>query len=163
MFRQIWRGLAVLVAAVLTMAVVIDGSASGHKNAGIKSRVAGIHEIPLKATAQLRLFKNTQSIHEAKGQASGTLGGSIFLRINVETASRMTANYVGKSGSSSLFGKGTVKYTVSGSTLHFVGTSSIVQGTGKYKNAYGNGIHLEGTMNRLTERITMFVRGNFYT
>ena len=148
---------------MVAVAALVDGSASADTHArGTQTRAhATKTQIPLREQASLRLTRNTQAVHEAKGNATGTLGGTVFLRINVESASSMSAYYVGNSGSGTLTGKGTVKYSVSGSKLHFSGTSSIVQGTGKYKNAHGTGIHLEGTMNRLTEHITMIVNGSF--
>jgi hypothetical protein len=164
MLKYRWRELAVMAAALVAIAGVVDGSASAqtHGIGRAKAHAADPPEVDLHETALLRLSRNTESVHEAKGQATGTLGGSVYLRIDVETASRMSAFYIGHSGASTLTGKGTVKYTVSGSSLHFSGSSSIVSGTGEYKNAFGNGIHLEGTMNRLTEHITMRVNGSFY-
>ena len=157
MYKQRWRGLVVAGTAVVVAVGALGAGASAHPQASAAKTVA------LREVAQMHLTRNTESLHEAKGTAVGTLGGTIFLRIKVDNASKMSAYYIGTSGSSTLTGKGSVSYIVSGSKLHFKGSSVIVQGTGKYKNAHGTGIQLEGTMNRLTERITMNVNGSITT
>lgn len=118
--------------------------------------------IPLKESATLKLTRNSVSIHEAEGQAQGTVQGPLSLRIDVETAERMSASFSGSSHSGAISGKGVAKYTVSGSILHFVGTISIVHGSGSYANASGTG-RIEGTMNRLRKIITMTMSGSIST
>ncbi len=156
--------LAVLCALALSAAcssTVHAYAAARPAGAHVKAHAARV--IALQETATLRLTHNSVSVHEAEGQASGTLRGRLYLRIKVETASRMSVSFSGSDGSSTLAGSGIGHYTVSGSSLRFTGTSKISGGTGKYAHATGNDIHFEGTLNRVKSLINTTFSGQIST
>jgi hypothetical protein len=122
---------------------------------------ADAHEtrvISLQETATMRLTRTSVTFQEAEGRASGTIRGHLHLRIDVETASQMSALFSGSAGSSTLTGNGGGHYTVSGSIFHFTGTSKIVRGTGSFAHASGS-VRIEGTLNRLKGTIVMAISG----
>jgi hypothetical protein len=119
--------------------------------------------IDLRETATLHLTRSRGMLHEAEGQASGTIQGRMRLRIDVETVSTMSVSFAGSSGSNALAGDGAGRYTISGSTLRFTGTSTITHGAGTYAHASGDGIRFEGILNRVKGTITMAITGQIHT
>jgi len=146
----------------LLVACVALCLASMGETAGLADAHKG-KTITLKETAVMNLTKNEVDFHEAVGTASGTFDGKVRLRINVETASKMTARFVTRGPKGGLIGAGVANYTVSGSVLRFSGTSTITGGTGGYETAHGHGIRIEGVMNRLKEKMTMTFEGTMTT
>jgi hypothetical protein len=157
-------GVAALIAVLLTVAVGVGVShAMGGRSARARTNGAiAAGAISLHENASLRLIKNDVSVHEATGQVSGTLHGTLSLRIVVESAERMSASFYGSSHVASLSGKGISSYRVSGSVLSFKGTVAISHGTGSFAHASGSGVHIEGSMNRLRGTITMTINGRMY-
>lgn len=153
--------MSALLAALVALAFYTYQTAQGAAQTATRARAA--RTISLQESTALRLTRNSVSIHEAEGQASGTINGRLALRIDVETASRMSAIFLGRAGSSTLGGSGSASYTVSGSTLHFKGTAKITRGSGSYAHASGSGIQIEGTLNRQKSTITMTIRGRITT
>lgn len=147
------RRIALLVTCVALCAAVVGGNV-GQANAR-KGKSVVFHE-----TAVLKLTKNEVNVHEAQGSATGTFKVAVHLRINVEDASKMTAQFATAGAHGRLTGVGVASYTVSGSILKFSGTSRITGGTGAYANASGRGIRIEGVMNRLKETMTLSFDGN---
>jgi hypothetical protein len=146
-----------LLVACMALCLALSGEMAG---------LADAHKgktITLQETAKLNLIKNEVDFHEAVGTATGTFDGKVRLRINVETASKMTARFATRGPQGGLIGTGIANYTVSGSILRFSGTSTITGGTGNYETAHGHGIHIEGVMNRLKETMTMKFEGTMST
>ncbi len=148
------RRVALLFACVALCVAVVGG------NVGQAQARRG-KTIALQETAVLRLTNNDVNVHEASGSASGTFDNiRVHLRINVEDASKMTAQFSTNGSRGGLTGIGVANYNVSGSILRFSGTSRITGGSGAYTNARGHGIRIEGVMNRLKETLTMSFNGN---
>jgi hypothetical protein len=116
--------------------------------------------VPVQGTATLRVVHESGNIHEAEGRAVGTLGGTLRLRIDIESASRMTASFVDHLHGGTISGSGSARYTISGANLKFTGTTNVSHGTGPYAGASGSGIRLEGLLDRLTKSIKMTIHGS---
>jgi hypothetical protein len=141
-----------------TMVIACASLASGSSYAaGAVAHEAKV--VPVQGTATLRVVHEAGNIHEAEGRAVGTLGGTLRLRIDIESASRMTASFVDHLHGGTISGSGSARYTISGASLKFIGTTNVSHGTGPYAGASGSGIRLEGLLNRLTKSITMTIRG----
>lgn len=115
--------------------------------------------VALRESATLRVTKSSPLNREAEGHASGTLAGKLNLRVKIENASRLSAAFTGSDGAGTLSGSGFAHYTISGSVIKFMGTVTISRGTGTYAHASGNGIRLEGDMNRSKGTIGLVIAG----
>ncbi len=162
--KPVWRDRATAVSLlILTFAAIACVGGTGLPAiADPGAAKASSRVIMLKETAQLRVTKNTPTVHEAHGQCSGTIAGALYLRIVVENATRTSQTFSGSSRAGTLSGRGVSTYRVAGSVLSFTGTISISNGSGTYAHAYGSGIHIEGSMNRLKGTISMEISGSMH-
>ncbi|HEV7161924.1 MAG TPA: hypothetical protein VGN25_01590 [Solirubrobacteraceae bacterium] len=151
--------LAGPAAVALACAGLAGGSsyAAGAHVQGFESKV-----VPVQGSATLRVTHETGSIHQAEGIAHGTLGGTLHLTVDIETASRMKATFTDRLHGGTLSGSGSAKYTISGTVLHFVGTTGVTGGTGAYAHASGSGIRIEGSLDRLKKTLTMTIHGSMH-
>jgi hypothetical protein len=152
--------LAAACAALLALGCV--SSVAAQAGSG-RPRARAARTIDLQETASLHVTHNKGMSLEAEGKALGTIRGRLLLRIHVETISQMSVSFSGSGGSSTLAGEGSGRYTISGSTLRFKGTSKIIRGSGTYAHASGSGIRFEGTLNRVKGTIAMSMSGQFHT
>jgi hypothetical protein len=140
---KLWLSLAVVSAVVLAC---LTGTAAAR-------------EISLREVASLRITKRAGANLEARGKVTGTLAGSLSLRIVVNSAAQMSASFSGSSRSGTLSGVGHSSYVVSGNTLTYAGSGSISGGSGAYAHASGSGIRIEGKMNRQQGTVSMTISG----
>jgi hypothetical protein len=168
--HMLMRGAVLIVATALfsaTLVVTLAPADPSHATSSVTparpannasvARVISLHEY-----ATLRVTKNSGSNLDGEGTASGTLRGSLSLRIVVDSAERMSASFFGRGRPGTLSGQGVSRYQVSGNNLRYTGTVRISRGTGTYAHASGSGIHIEGTMNRQRKTITMTISGQMH-
>ena len=124
-----------------------------------RSRASSTKVKSITEHANLRLTKNSTNVHEGQGAVTGTLRGSLAFRITATSAERATVSFQGYLHGGTLSGGGYATYRVSGSLLYFKGTTSILHGSGSYRHASGNGIHIEGTLNRRQNTVTLTISG----
>jgi hypothetical protein len=59
----------------------------------------------------------------------------------------------------SLTGRASASYRASGGVASFSGTMSIVRGTGRYSHASGSGLSFTGTVQRISDAVSVHVGG----
>lgn len=95
------------------------------------------------------------------GTASGSIGGSISLHLDVVSTNRVTAQLTVSTRSGSIKATASGSYRNNGATASFSGTMSIVGGTGSYSHAHGSGLSFSGTIQRTTDATSVRVSGHF--
>ncbi len=155
--NRIHRSLAVagtLVVAAGTLALSSAAGASG-------SHAVAARTITLNDSGHLRETSHKGFNLYESGKASGTIGGTVSLHLDVVSTNRVTAELtVYASGGGSMSGTASGSYRNNGATASFSGSLSITHGTGKYAHARGSGISFSGTIERLHGSVTVRVNGH---
>jgi hypothetical protein len=154
---RIHRSLAagsLFVAAAGTLALAAGAAGS---------TAAAARTVSLNDSAHLhRISSKGFKLYET-GQATGSIGGQIYLHLNVVSTNRVTAEISVYPKGSSMTGTGSASYHVVGGTASFSGTMSITRGTGSYSGAHGSGLHFSGTIQRSNDAVTVRVSGSLST
>jgi hypothetical protein len=131
--------------------------------AGASGSTAGAaRTISLNDTAHLRRTSSHGFNLYESGSASGSLGGSITLHLDVVSTNRVTAQItVHPKGGGAVNGSASGSYRNNGSTASFSGTMSITSGSGSYSGSHGSGLSFSGTIQRTTDAVTVHVSGHF--
>jgi hypothetical protein len=126
------------------------------------STAAAARTVSLNDTAHLhRTSSHGFNLYES-GSASGSLGGSITLHLDVVSTNRVTAQItVHPRGGGSINGSASGSYRNNGATASFSGTMSVTSGSGGYSGAHGSGLSFSGTIQRSTDAVTVHVSGHF--
>jgi hypothetical protein len=130
--------------------------------AGAAGATAGAaRTVSLNDTAHLhRTSSHGFNLYES-GSASGTLGGSISLHLDVVSTNRVTAQITVHPSGGSISGTASGSYRNNGSTASFSGTMTVTSGTGSYSHAHGSGLSFSGTIQRSNDAVTVHVSGHF--
>lgn len=96
-------------------------------------------------TAHLRYVSASGALLLEKGTATGTLPGSMTVRMDV--GATFTGSFAIATKSGSIYGHGSATPHGSGSYESFAGSLTVTGGTGRYRHAHGSA-GLYGTFNR---------------
>jgi hypothetical protein len=94
-----------------------------------------------------------------QGPASGTVAGTIYVRLQIVSTSRVTAEVSISPHGGSISGDAAASYHRGTATASFSGSLSIGRGTGSYANARGSDLSFSGTIQRSNDAIAVRVRG----
>lgn len=155
MTHRLHRRPAIALAALLCSGCV---AAAGNAAAPPHHSLARVAHI-LKATdtAHLRYMSASGSILNEEGKATGTLPGSMHVRLDVGTTFTGTFKIYASGGS--IEGHGSAKPHGSGIYESFAGTLTVTHGTGRYAHAHGKG-GLYGTFNRNSYALVIKTTGS---
>jgi hypothetical protein len=132
-----------------------------HRRLAVASTlVVAAGTITLNDTGHLRETSHKGFNLYENGQASGSIGGSVTLHLDVVSTNRVTAELTVHANGGSMSGNASGDYRNNGSTASFSGTLSINHGTGKYSHAHGSGISFSGTIERVNGSVTVRVNGH---
>jgi hypothetical protein len=154
--NRIHRSLAaagLLAAATGTFALAGTAGASAPAASAAKT-------ITLNDTGRLHKTSSRGFNLYESGSASGSIGGSVSMHLDVVSTNRVTAELTVHASGGSLSGNASGAYRNNGATASFSGTLSITHGTGKYSHAHGSGISFSGTIQRTTGAVTVRVNGH---
>jgi hypothetical protein len=115
--------------------------------------------ISLNESGSLRLIGKHGFTLQERGQASGTIVGTIYVRLTAVSSSRVTAEVSIYPRGGSVTGNGAASYRMAGATSSFSGSMSIGRGTGSYAHAHGSGLSFSGTIQRSNDAVTVHVSG----
>jgi hypothetical protein len=125
------------------------------------STATAARTISLNDTAHLhRTSSHGFNLYES-GSASGSLGGSLSLHLDVISTNRVTAQLTVYPHGGSVSGSASGSYRTNGGTASFSGTLSINGGSGSYAHSHGSGLSFSGTIQRSNDAVTVHVSGNF--
>jgi hypothetical protein len=116
--------------------------------------------VSLNETGHLHLVRKHDFTLYERGSASGTVTGTIYVRLTAVSSSRVTVSVSINPSGGSISGSGSGSYRRSGTIASFAGSMSFAGGTGKYKGVHGSGLSFSGTIQESHEdAITVYVRG----
>jgi hypothetical protein len=147
---------AALALGALATAAAFGGGAAGAASPHAKAA----RTLNLNDSASLHLQNKHGLVLKEAGTAKGTLGGPLYLQLNVTSTRSVTAQIqVYPNGGGSIKGSASAVYTVQGSTAAFSGSMKVTGGSGRYSKAHGSGLKFSGTIKRSNDAVTVRVSG----
>jgi hypothetical protein len=140
------------------LATVPCPSARTSARAAIR-RARAARTISLEESGQLRLTSKRGFTLDEQGRASGTLAGTIYVRLRIVSTSSVAAEVSISARGCSIAGDATASYHRGSSTASFSGSLSIGHGTGSCSDAHGSGLSFSGTIQRSNDAIAVRVSG----
>jgi hypothetical protein len=116
-------------------------------------------ELTLRESGSLHLVSHHHEQIVEVGHGTGTLGGSITVRLTLVGSQASISFTAYPSNGGTVVGHGEGSIYAGGHTAHFIGNAAITGGTGKYAHASGRNIRLEGTLQRKTFALYVKVEG----
>jgi hypothetical protein len=146
-------GVLATAAGTLALAVGVAGASGSTAHAA--------RTVSLNDTGNLhKTSKHGFNLYES-GNASGSIGGSVSMHLDVVSTNKFTAELTVYPKGSSITGKASGSYRTNGGTASFSGTLSVTHGSGSYSGAHGSGISFNGTIQRSDDSVTVHVNGHF--
>lgn len=146
---------AALALGALATAAAFGGGAAGA--ASPHARAA--RTLNLNDSASLHLQNKHGLVLKEAGTARGTLGGPLYLQLNVTSTRSVTAQIQVYPSGGSIKGSASAIYTVQGATAAFSGSMTVTGGGGRYSKAHGSGLKFSGTIKRSNDAVTVHVSG----
>ena len=139
------------VATAVTFGAGAAGAASPH------ARTA--RSLTLNDSASLHLQNKHGLVLKESGTAKGSLGGTLYLQLDVTSTRSVTAQVQVYPKGGSISGNAKASYRVAGSTASFSGTLAITKGSGTYSKAKASALSFSGTIQRSNDAVTVHVSG----
>lgn len=146
---------ATLALGVLATAVVFGTGAAG----AASERATAARSLNLNDSAKLHLQNKHGLVLKEAGNAKGSLGGPLYLQLNVTSTRSVTAQVQVYPNGGSISGNAKASYRVAGSTASFSGTLAITKGNGTYSKAKASALSFSGTIQRSNDAVTVHVSG----
>lgn len=169
-YRVGWRPLGAIGLLVCSGALGAASSvAHGSAVASPKARAATIETVNSTLTMSVTKIKGNTVISQGQDVSgfSGQIDGvaSLYLTLENGAMARSTFTIVNNpkngDGNGSLRGGTSGNYHVSGATSYFTGNITSLSGTGTFARAKNLGLHITGTLNRRTYKISATLKGKF--
>jgi hypothetical protein len=145
----------------LALGAAATAAAFGTAGAGATApHATASRTISLNDSASLRKQNSHELELKEEGTAKGTLGGPLYLQLNVNGTRSVTAQVQVYPKGGSIGGNASASYHVAGATASFSGTLTITKGSGTYSKAKGSGLSFSGTIQRSNDAVTVHVSGN---
>ena len=146
------------VGAVLVLAAGLLAIATSGAPAATAARAA--HVLSINDTGHLHLLKASGSVFLEEGSVSGTLPGTVRVRLVV--GGSVTASFtIQARGGGSLTGNGSAVLHSTKRYSSFGGSLAVDHGTGSYTHVNGSG-KLFGVIDRLTHALTVQTIGQLH-
>jgi hypothetical protein len=146
MTPQVRRRATAVVCGALAAGLLATATQHAHAYAGQFTQPAdAAHVLSATDTAHLRYISSSGSLLLDEGKATGTLPGSMRVRLDLGTT--FTGTFTIRASGGSINGHGTATPHGSGTYESFSGTLTVTGGTGRYAHAHGHG-GLYGTFDR---------------
>ncbi len=152
-------GLLLAAGALCSGTSAWAAAASSDAPTTASPRAGAARTVFLNETGRLHLISKHGFTLNEQGSASGTIPGTIHVRLTAVSSSRVTAEVNIYVHGSSLSGHGSAAYRRSGHTASFAGSMSMGHGTGSYARAHGSNLSFSGTIAESSDAITVHVTG----
>jgi hypothetical protein len=151
------RRISLCAAAILS--VIALTPASGRADSPARSA----RTISLSDSASLHLTSHHGFTLNELGNASGTIGGKIYIHLTITSTNRVSAEVNIYPSGGSITGYATASYSPSGAFARFTGTMRVAHGSGRYAGASGSGLSFTGTVQRTNDAVSVHVNGRMST
>ncbi|HEV7938106.1 MAG TPA: hypothetical protein VGP18_08805 [Solirubrobacteraceae bacterium] len=146
--------------AALALGVAATAAAVGTAGAGAAAPHAiAARTLSLNDSASLHLENKHGLVLKEGGTAKGSLGGLLYLQLDVTSTRSVTAEVQVYPKGGSISGDAKASYHVNGSTASFSGTMTITKGSGTYSKAKASALSFSGTIERSNDAVTVHVSG----
>jgi len=147
--------------AALALGVAATAAAFATAGAGAAApHATAARTLDLNDSANLHKQNGHELQLKEEGTAKGTLGGPLYLQLNVNGTRSVTAQVQVYPKGGSVSGAAKASYHVAGSTATFSGTMAITKGSGTYSKAKASALSFSGTIQRSNDAVTVHVSGN---
>jgi len=133
-------------------------AAASARAAAARARSAAT--VSLHETGNLRLTSKKGFTLNEQGSATGTLSGTIHVRLTIVSSDRVKAEVSISRSGGSISGEATASYHKHGGSASFSGSLSIGSGTGSYSHAHGSGLSFGGTIQNSNDAIAVHLGGS---
>jgi hypothetical protein len=159
--RQRMSARSRISSAALALGAVATAAAFGTAGAGAASpHATAARTLSLNDSASLHLENKHGLVLKEGGTAKGSLGGPLYLQLDVTSTRSVTAEVQVYPKGGSIGGNAKASYHVAGSTATFSGTLAITKGSGTYSKAKASALSFSGTIKRSNDAVTVHVSGN---
>jgi hypothetical protein len=149
-------GVGVLLSMALLGASLCEGASAFHD----ARATSAARSMRLDESGNLRLSSKRGFTLYERGQASGTVLGTLYVRLTIVSTSRVTVTLTLDLRGGSISGSGSASYRRGASSASFAGSISIDHGSGAYEKASGAGLSFDGAIQRANDAISVHVSGN---
>lgn len=147
--------------AALALGTAATAAAFGTAGAGAAApHATAARTLSLNDSASLHLENKHGLVLKEGGTAKGSLGGPLYLQLDVTSTRAVTAQVQVYPKGGSVSGDAKASYHVAGSTASFSGTMTITKGSGTYSKAKASTLSFSGTIQRSNDAVTVHVSGN---
>jgi hypothetical protein len=147
--------------AALALGVAATAAVFGAGAAGAASpHATAARSLNLNDSASLHLENKHGLVLKEGGTAKGSLGGPLYLQLDVTSTRSVTAQVQVYPKGGSISGNAKASYHVAGSTATFSGTMTVTKGSGTYSKAKASALSFSGTIQRSNDAVTVHVSGN---
>lgn len=115
--------------------------------------------LALKESGSLKLTSKHGFTLNERGQATGTIKGTIYIHLRLVSSSRVTAEVNIYPRGGSLSGSGSASYQVAGAIASFSGTLAVTRGTGSYAHARAAALRFSGAIQRRDDSVAVHLSG----
>lgn len=123
------------------------------------SSALAVRSVYLRETARLRLTSRHGFTLSERGFATGTVSGTIYVRLTAVSSSRVVAQVSIYRRGGSISGHGSASYRRGSAQAVFSGSMSVDRGTGSYRGVKGSALSFDGTIARSNNAIGVQVAG----
>ncbi len=123
-------------------------------------RARSARAVSLNETGNLRLISKRGFTLNEQGSATGTLSGSIHVRLTIVSSKRVKAEVSISHNGGSISGEATASFHRSNGSASFSGSLSVSGGTGSYAHAHGSGLSFDGTIQNSNDAIAVHLGGS---
>ncbi len=146
--------------AALALGALATAAAFGTGAAGAASpHAVAARTLSLNDSASLHLQNKHGLVLKEGGTAKGSLGGTLYLQLDVTSTRSVTAQVQVYPKGGSISGNASAAYRVAGADASFSGTMSITKGSGTYSKAKASGLSFSGTIQRSNDAVTVHLSG----
>jgi hypothetical protein len=146
--------------AALALGAAATAAAFGTAGAGAAGpHATAARTLNLNDSASLHLENKHGLVLKESGSAKGSLGGTLYLQLDVTSTRSVTAQVQVYPKGGSISGAAKASYHVAGATASFSGTMTITKGSGTYSKAKASALSFSGTIQRSNDAVTVHVSG----
>ncbi len=146
--------------AALALGAAATAAAFGTAGAGAAApHATAARTLNLNDSANLHLENKHGLVLKESGTAKGSLGGTLYLQLDVTSTRSVTAQVQVYPKGGSISGAAKASYHVAGATAAFSGTMTITKGSGTYSKAKASALKFSGTIQRSNDAVTVHVSG----
>jgi hypothetical protein len=144
-----------------TIVVAVVGASALAGPVGARPTAHAASSLLLNENANVRLISRHGIVFNEQGPQSGSLGGTLWLRLNAKVTA-ITVQWSSDPSGGTMHGEGTTTVVPEGAVGRVKGSMTVTGGSGRYSHAHASGLQVTGTVNRHNYNCSFHVTGWMY-